>query len=401
MKTKHLKSFKMRLGYFLPVIIFLLVSSCSKKEHNERIIYNREYKQQILDGLEKLKMFMITSSSPGMSVSVSIDGKTVWSQGLGTANKELHVPVTPATKFRIGRTSSMFTAFLIAKLQEEGKLHTDSSLYSYIPEYPKKQWDFTLKQLGTYSSGLSEENLSDLLMKGELKNLKEYITKYQDTPLTYEPNTYFSPSDYSTCLLGIVAESITKKSYPKLVKEMILDTLGLDETLIDSPYFITENRSAPYYQNYIAQLTNSPSLDFRFCEPAVGYLSTADDLNKIGQSILFSDFFSNESKELFFTKNRLLQGLETKRSFGWWIFTDNFDREIYAQIGSTIGGSSILLIYPQQKLVLSACLNLEDENINIPALQVAEIFLSKIDPRSKQEAETKEDKKGSKDNNKE
>ncbi|WP_423127094.1 serine hydrolase domain-containing protein [Gaoshiqia sp. Z1-71] len=386
MKTKQLKFKMLLVKTYLPFVLLLLsFSSCSKKRANSRIVLNVQYKDEILAGREDLKVYLITSSLPGLSVSVSVNGETVWSEGMGLSNKELRVPAGPETKYRIGRTTHMFTAFLMARLQEEGKLKMTDSFWDYIPEYPKKQWDFTLKQLGTYSAGFPEDAPANLIKIKDTGSLKEYIKLFSNDSLVYPPDEYYAVSDYGISMLGILAEDVTETRFSKLMKDMVLDTLGLTETFFDNPSMIIENRAAPYYQNYIAQLINAPSIDFQFCAPSLGLLSTADDLNKAGQAILKEGFFKQESLDLFFTRLVLKNGFETNRGFGWWVTADRENRMIYMQMGSTIGGSSMLMVYPEQKLVVSVCSNTADETGSLPAPQIAEKFLAKIDPRAKPE----------------
>ncbi|MGA7931601.1 MAG: serine hydrolase domain-containing protein [Candidatus Sulfotelmatobacter sp.] len=48
-----------------------------------------------------------TARPAGLSVAVAIDGRIVWSEGFGFADLEQQVPVTSATKFRIGSVSKV------------------------------------------------------------------------------------------------------------------------------------------------------------------------------------------------------------------------------------------------------------------------------------------------------
>ena len=367
--------------------VFILFSfySCKKHYSDPRVVLDREYKNEIIAGRKAMSIYLMTNA-PGASVSVSIDGKTVWSEGLGYANKELKAPARPATKYRIGQSSKMFAAMLIAKLQEEGKLNVDSSFYTYIPDFPKKQWDFSVSDLGTNSAGFPETHLEALLNKNNYKDLKEYVHATENDSLAYPPNAYFATSDYGTCLLGVVAETLYQKSYPKLVQHMLLDTLGLKETVLDSPSYLIDNRSSSYYQNFIAQIINAPEIDSRFMAPAYGYLSTADDLNKLGQIVLNKTFFSETSYELFLTPRKLNNGYESNFGFGWSVFTDRDGRKVYIQQGNSIGGSSFLAIFPELKLVVSLCTNLADNSGSLPAGKITQLFLDKLDPKKPAEA---------------
>ncbi|WP_163717649.1 serine hydrolase domain-containing protein [Mangrovibacterium lignilyticum] len=392
MKIKHLKLTAKTVKSFLPAVLILFsFYSCKKKSHDPRIVLDHTYKKEIIAGREAMRVYLVGNTS-GVSVSVSIGGKTVWSEGLGYANVELKSPARPETKYRIGRSSQMFAAMLIAKLQEEGKLNVNDSFRKYIPDYPEKQFDFNIYNLGTHSAGFPENNENVVLNKGNLKSLKEYIKASENDTLVYPPNAYFAVNDYGPCLLGILAETIEKTSYSKLVKEMLLDSLGMDETILDNPSYITLNRATPYDRNFVAQLVNAPAIDSRFIAPAYGYLSTADDLNKLGQIILKKEFFSEESYKLFFTRNKLDNGFESNFGFGWNIYTDNQGRKVYIQQGNTIGGSSFLAIFPDQKLVISLCANMQDNSESLPSGKIAQIFLDKIDPVKEQEPMKEKDK---------
>ena len=86
---------------------------------------------------------------------IAMDGKILVSKGYGLANHELDVVNTPHTKFRIGSVTKQFTALLIMKLEEEGKLTVDDAVSKYIPDYPRGN-DITIHQLLTHTSGIPD-----------------------------------------------------------------------------------------------------------------------------------------------------------------------------------------------------------------------------------------------------
>jgi CubicO group peptidase (beta-lactamase class C family) len=366
----------------VPILtIILSFSSCNKKKPENGPIYKREFKQAILDGRKELTTYMMTSFTPGTSVCVSVDGDIVWSEGLGVANKELNAPATRETKFRIGSSSQLFTAFLIAKMQEEGLLDLDSSFYNYIPEFPAKDFDFTLRMLAVQVAGFPESQQAELFQQESgVRTLKEYISKYENDPLVYEPNTYYFKSDYSLALLGILAEDIAEKSFSSLLRETILDTLKLNNTMVDNQMSIIPNRSSAYHRDYIARLVNAPKVNLAPVAPALGILSTADDLNQAAQQILVPGFFSQVSIDLFQQPYELSTGQRLNSSFGWLSTIDRDGRKLLGQAGSTIGGSSVIAVYPEEKLVVSICSNLGDEMNELPVLKIASHFLNQIAP---------------------
>ncbi len=357
--------------------IFITYSSCQKRIENESRILDKNYKNEIIEGRKVIRDFLVASFTPGLSISVSYNNKIVWSEGYGQASKELKVPASRKTKYRIGETSEMFTTFAIAKLQEEGKLNIDSSFYNYIPHFPKKRHEFTLKQLGVNSAGFLNDHHEILINPNKLKNLKEYIRFHKDDSLVYKPGTYSEKSVYSSALLGTVAEEITGKFYQVIVKDMILDTLKLNDTKIDNPFIIIDNRSDYYYHDYLARQINAPYVDLRFIAPVHGFISTADDLNRAAQTIMEPGFFKQETLDLFMTPYELEGGHKTNRGFGWWITKDP-ENTSYIQLGATTGGTSIIAVYPEEKLVITVCSNIQDKDFEFPARAIANIFFKKI-----------------------
>ena len=58
---------------------------------------------------------MTESQAVGITVSVGVKGKIVWSQGFGYADLEQKVPVYPdRTRFRVGSVSKPMTALAVA-----------------------------------------------------------------------------------------------------------------------------------------------------------------------------------------------------------------------------------------------------------------------------------------------
>ncbi|WP_321285959.1 serine hydrolase domain-containing protein [uncultured Sunxiuqinia sp.] len=386
---------KIVLKTFLPLVAFLMVfTSCQKtnKQTKNAPIYKKKYKEEILKSRDDLRSYLISSSVPGMSVCVSIDGEIVWSEGIGVASKELKAPATRETKFRIGNASEILTSYLIAKLHEQGKLDLTHSFYKYVPNFPKKKYDFTLLELGSSVSGFRDMKMEDLVKYKDLKNLKEYVQKLENDTLVYEPDTYFNDSEYNYALLGILAENIGNEKFSKLVKNQILDTLNIENTLIDYQHVIIPNRSETYYRDFIARLIKAPEVNMLPFAPTLGYLSTADDLNQLAQQILTPGFFNQETLDLFYNKHRLSGGQEVLRSFGWISTTDRFNRKLIAKLGTTIGGSSAVGIFPDQKLVVTLCSNLGDDIGELPIAKIADKFLEKLDPMK----EMNEEKKSSK-----
>ena len=90
----------------------------------------------------------------GLSLAVVQDGKVVKEQGYGLASIELGVPATAANVYEIGSISKTFTATLVLKLVDEGKLNLDDPISRYIAGTPAAWAKITVRQLLNQTSGI-------------------------------------------------------------------------------------------------------------------------------------------------------------------------------------------------------------------------------------------------------
>ena len=125
MKTVVLKLF---VFFILPISL----THCTPKE--KEVFYDRKYKDEVKQARKEVVYYMVSNSVPGATFAVSKEGKLLYSDALGLASKDLNVPVTRNTKFRIGKLTENFTALLYHQLAEEGIIHPDSSVQHYLPK---------------------------------------------------------------------------------------------------------------------------------------------------------------------------------------------------------------------------------------------------------------------------
>ncbi|CAL4096312.1 unnamed protein product, partial [Meganyctiphanes norvegica] len=109
---------------------------------------------------------MVETGSPGLVVAVSVNGKTVYTEGFGYADVENRVPCTPQTVLRIASISKSMTMTAVAKLLEEGTLDLDAPVHKYVPYFPVKTYDgkevtITTRQLCSHMSGIRHYKLKD------------------------------------------------------------------------------------------------------------------------------------------------------------------------------------------------------------------------------------------------
>src|SRR5712692_9835741 len=69
---------------------------------------------------------------PSMAVAVAKDGRILWEQGFGFADRESRIPATAETVYSLASLTKVYTATGIMRLVEEHKIDLDASIDKYI-----------------------------------------------------------------------------------------------------------------------------------------------------------------------------------------------------------------------------------------------------------------------------
>ena len=374
----------------LVLFVFGFFLSCKHKPEDKSIVRSTKYKESIIESYQKLGLLRTMNNIPGFSIAISIDNEVVWADGIGLSNYELKTPVSPSHKFRIGQVTELITALTVAKLYEEGKLDLDKPVAQYLPEMKPKSFDFTIRQLGAHASGIRNE--VDPEAFGSMNSLDSTIASFIDEDLIFEPGAYYLNSNLNFDLIGYLLEKSSNKRFAKIVEETLLDTLHLENTIYEMPMRITDNKASNYDYDFMAQPIVAKHVDFRGKQASIGYLSSALDLVKLGNTLLYPGFLKQETIDFLTTPIKLKGEVPSLYSFGIFVSRDKEDHLFYGQQGSVNGGSAAILIYPEDKMVIAITGNIKSNSWEYPIFDVAKIFRYQLHPEEKPKTETQEEK---------
>ena len=115
------------------------------------------------------------------AVLVARDGKPVFEQAYGLADRERKQPNRTDTLFRIGSMNKMFTAVATMQLVQAGKLSLDGTVGTYLADYPNREVasKVTVRELLAHTGGTGDifgpEYEAHRL---ELRTLSDYVGLY-------------------------------------------------------------------------------------------------------------------------------------------------------------------------------------------------------------------------------
>jgi serine beta-lactamase-like protein LACTB, mitochondrial len=172
---------------------------------------------------------------PGVSVAVGAKGSIVWAEGFGWADIATRAPVTPDTRFRIGTASTMLTSAAVGVLLEKGRLRLDAQIQIYVPQFPKKQWPLTLRQLMAHMGGMGTDGGNDgTLFRQRCERPVEALPQFAPDALLFEPGTEYRHSKYGWILVSAAIEAASERPFLAFMEEQIFRPLGMGNTGAES-----------------------------------------------------------------------------------------------------------------------------------------------------------------------
>ncbi len=285
------------------------------------------------------------------SVLVAENGKVIYKKGLGLANMEWNIPNTPETRFRLGSITKQFTAALILQLVEQGKIKLDGKITDYLPDYRKDTGEkVTVHQLLNHTSGIPSYTGLPGFFNDVSRNpytVDDFVKKYASKDLEFEPGSKFSYNNSGYFLLGAIIEKVTGQTYEKVLREKILDPLGMKNTGYDHHGTILEKRASGYEKTGDSYV-NAPYLDMSLPYSAGSLYSTVEDLYLWDQALYTERVLSTQSKDLMYKPNL------DDYAYGWQIAKAKLGTgtETVPSIkhGGGINGFNTMIVrYPAQK----------------------------------------------------
>jgi len=309
----------------------------------------------------------ISLGLPGISVLVE-DSNGVWVGSAGYADIKNNIPFTPCHISKGGSITKIFMGALFFKLQEEGKISLEDPVSQYISNdilsKIKYSGEMKVKNLLNHTTGIFDViTSSDFYLavinnpnkQWEAEELLEYVYGVEPYPLGQPYAARYSSTN--TLLLSMCIEKATGQKHYTLLREKILDPLGLDNTYYQGRETIPDHAAQGYYD-----LHNNGTI------VNVSNLITGSGNGYTG---IFSNVFDYHRfiKALFVDKTVLTQAsLDQMLTFvqedddywtGFGAVKKFVDKPAYGigHTGRDLGYVADLFYFPQRGITMAFCVN--------------------------------------------
>lgn len=339
MKSRQEKEFSMKS--YIGIFTFLFFTSCQLfKDSNMDIIKMNEF-------ISVLKDKKIVSGS-----ALLLDkGKIIYLNNYNF-NQEISDPI-----YHIGSISKIYTASIILKLVEEGKISLADKLSLYFPEVDQSEL-ITIDHLLRHRSGIP--NMTDLADYEKYSHLPqsevETLNRFKKYKLEFAPGVKYEYSNTGYVLLTYIAQKASGENYQTLLEKYITKPLQLKNTFV----FQSTSRRSSEVKSYLkkSNWVDAPNTHESVALGAGAIASTPVEV---------ATFIRSLFKDKILSKNtfKVMLEFEGDGEYGQGIMKFPYNNEIfYGHTGGIDGFLSIVGYNKKDDLVMVNLTNATVFNFN-------------------------------------
>lgn len=317
--------------------------------------------EQFNDVRGLIRAKLVEFSTPSLSVAVAQNGKIIWEEGFGWADRENRIPANEHTMYSLASISKPITATGLMMLKERGKLDLDRPINDYLGDAKLRAWvsnpdEATVRRVANHSSGLPLHY--HFFHEDEPYNrppMDETIRRYGN--LVTAPGEKYQYANLGYGILDYVISRFSGKSYLDFMREEVFLPLSMTHTSVDI---------SPGLQKYQAVRYGSDGLPIPFYDfdhpGASAVFSSAHDLVRFGIFHLKAHLLDQKvilSDETIDDMQQPTMDISNGNGYGigWRINEDEMGYRSVRHSGGMGGVSTTLVLIPPEKLTVVTLAN--------------------------------------------
>ena len=319
---------------------------------------------------KRIQQEMIKAGTPSFALAVAKNGKILWEEAFGWADREKRIPATPHTMYSLASTSKPFTTTCLMKLVEQGKIDLDKPVNDYLASDAKvKVWigkpgDVTVRRVANHTAGLPFHchfySHDEICKKPPME---ESIRRYGNVVTL--PGERYRYSNIGFGILDHIVERVSGMSFADFLRREICIPLGLTRTSVDIGPGLEEYAATRYEEGLPIPFYD---VDHR---GASSVFSSAHDLVRFG--MLFLDQLQPDQEAplsrksvaamLVPTADRNNPGPSARRrppASGYgigWVIDDSELGVLISHAGGMGGALAQLMLMPAEDIAMAAMAN--------------------------------------------
>lgn len=303
------------------------------------------------------------------AVWVEAKGSVVLKQAYGYADRELAVPLTVGSIFRIGSLTKPITATAILLLNDQGRLRLTDSVCKFLTGCPESWQPVTIRHLLNHTSGIPDlfGDLDSVPVEQTAREVDDVLNEISSLDPATTPGSQFRYSNFNYVLLGYVIEKVSGQFWEQFLIDNVFSPLSMSSTRYDNVWSLVPGRAHGY------TVVNGRAANIEYDDHAAyaagGLRSTLEDLVRWHRAYVGDELIERQTRIEATTPEFGNYGL------GWQILS-LFGRPMYNHSGGIDGFTSHLAYYPEDELLIVVLSNLDREDAKSTACDLAALYFS-------------------------
>lgn len=282
-----------------------------------------KYKEEI----DKIYNDLLLKRGFNGSILIAKNGTVLMEDYRGFVNLQTKEPITESTTFHLASISKTFTAMVVLKLWEQGRLSLDDTLQKYFPEFPLH--NINIRMLLSHRSGLTNY---PYLMDTAYRRMHKLATNddvisffIQRKPLpAFRAGARYQYSNTNFAILASIVERVTGQPFPQYMKDSVFTPLGMTHTFVFSI-----KDTASYVPTYASERRIYP-LDVMDCTYGdKNVYSTTRDLLQWDKALYENRLVSKATYDSAVVPRSNEHKTMHNYGYGWHLYTDKTDTIVY------------------------------------------------------------------------
>jgi D-alanyl-D-alanine carboxypeptidase len=217
----------------------------------------------------------------------------------GRADIRREGPPRATDHMRIASVAKAFSGAVALQLVRDGRLGLDESIGQRLPGIPPAWAGVTVRQMLDHTSGLPDYTQSDGFAKQARSDPRGFVSPagiidwVRADPLVFAPGSRYAYSNTDNIVIGLIAQAVTGRSYPRLLDDVVFGPARLRETSFPTR---TIALPAPFLHGYVVAPGEEHQDVTTFLSPSGAWasgavVSTPADLNAFIRAYLGLRFF--------------------------------------------------------------------------------------------------------------
>jgi CubicO group peptidase (beta-lactamase class C family) len=312
----------------------------------------------------KMRKAIVEDGVPSIAVAVAVDGKLIWQEACGLADRERLVRATPDTPYDIGSISKTFTATGLMVLEQRGLVDLNRPADDYLGRAKLTAFvgdasAATLKLVMQHRAGLPMH--ANFIYENEPYRrppMEETISRYGIIVRTPGETYNYANLDYG--IVEYIISRVSHMRYEDFMRSEVFLPLELNHTSVGPLPELTDITAAPYDDNGL----RLPRMDLD--QRGAGYIySTVNDMIRFGMFHL-KELVSGQRRILneptidMMVDDQVPTGTGTwAYGLGWDIHHNEYDSGLTSvrHSGGMAGFAGVLKLIPAKGIAVAVLSN--------------------------------------------